>query len=482
MPRKIAPLVWPASLLACGVYLYGLSATGLMGADEPRYASIAREMARSGDWVTPRLWGSAWFEKPALLYWMEGLGYRLGLGPEMAARLPVTLTALLFLAFFYWVVKREFGCLVAGLSSLILATMSGYVGYGQVGHMDLLLTATFSAAMLLALPWISKGETRNLPAAAVLLALAVLAKSGVALVLMLPLAWWGRRRLRDLLRPRVLLPFFVVALPWYIACYSVNGMPFLRELFLRQQFQRLTSTAAQHVQPAWYYLPVLLGLAVPWTPLAALLLRRSLYDDGRRAFLLALVVWGLVFFSISPNKLPGYVLPPLPALAVLMGLAVAEARNPRPLLAVCALLLVAFPIAAQMLPYAVESGITHAPWPAFRIAWLLPPAVGALAWVLDGRGRRVAAVFVLAAAAGGGILYLKVAAARQLDLRASARPLWQQIAPQADQTCVDGLGRNILYSLNYYSVTPLPACDAQPRRFRVRQGPGGTPYLWDAAR
>ena len=481
MPRKIPRLLWPVVPLAYLTYLYGLTSTGLMGADEPRYASIAREMARSGDWITPRLWGSPWFEKPALLYWVEGLAFRLGLGPELAPRLPVALCAIAFLIFFWWILRREFGCLTAWFATLILATTGGYLGYSQTGHMDLLLTASFSAAMLLTLPWIAKGETRYLPSAAVLLALAVLAKSGVALVLMLPLFWWGRRRLPDLLRARVILPFLAVALPWYAACYWRNGMPFVRELFLKQQFQRLTTGAAQHVQPAWYYPPVLLALLLPWTPLLVLLARRSFYHDPRRAFLLALVLWGVVFFSLSPNKLPGYLLPLLPAIAVLIALALFEAPNPRPLLACCAALLVAFPIAAYVLPYAVESGITHTPWPPFQPVWLLPLAVAALAWSLDSRGRRLAAVFAVAAGASAGMVYLKHQAAPLLDQRASARSLWQRIAPHAADVCVAGLARGFEYSLNYYSVTPLPYCDSQPRRLQVRQNPGGAAFLWDSS-
>ena len=73
------------------VYLSGLGRVGFLGPDEPRYASIGREMARSGDWVTPRLDGSPWFEKPPLLYWMTGAGYRLRLSDEWAARLPLAL-------------------------------------------------------------------------------------------------------------------------------------------------------------------------------------------------------------------------------------------------------------------------------------------------------------------------------------------------------------------------------------------------------
>src|SRR6516162_10080870 len=80
MPRKIPRVVWIAPPLGLLVYFYGLNAAGLIGPDEPRYASVARQMAGSGDWITPRLWGQPWFEKPALLYWMTAAAYRAGLG------------------------------------------------------------------------------------------------------------------------------------------------------------------------------------------------------------------------------------------------------------------------------------------------------------------------------------------------------------------------------------------------------------------
>jgi 4-amino-4-deoxy-L-arabinose transferase-like glycosyltransferase len=479
VPRKIPLLVWPAALLAYFTYLYGLGIVGIMGVDETRYASISRDMARSGDWVTPRLWGQPWFEKPVLLYWLQAIAYRLGFGPEVAPRLPVALCAIAFLIFFWWILRREFSCLAAWISTLILATTGGYLGYSQVGHMDLLLTATFGAAMLLALPWISKGETRDLPVAAGLIGLAVLAKSGVALVLLLPIAWWGRRRLADLLRPRVVLSFLAIALPWYVVCYARNGAPFIRELFLKQQLQRLTSGALLHVQPFWYYLPVILALLLPWTPLAGLLFRRSAYRDPRRAFLLALILWGLLFFSISPNKLPGYVLPLLPFAAALMGIALAEAGNPRVLLACCAVLLVGFPVAAALLPSAVGAGLTHSPRPHFQVIWLLPLLFAAGAWILDARGRRLAAVFMVAAGAAIGMIAVKLQAGPQLDRQASARELWRRLSPIAAESCVAGLSRNSLYSLNYYSTVPLPSCASVHNRFEVRQNAGGDTYIWD---
>src|SRR5438067_13602568 len=113
MPWKIPRVPWMVLPLAYIIYFHALSGTGLLGPDEPRYASVAREMARSGDWITPRLFGTPWFEKPALLYWMTAAGFRAGLDTELAPRLPVAILALGFLVFYWWIMWREFGCRAA---------------------------------------------------------------------------------------------------------------------------------------------------------------------------------------------------------------------------------------------------------------------------------------------------------------------------------------------------------------------------------
>ena len=99
MPRRIPRALWLVLPLTYLLYFYRLAAVGLIGPDEPRYAAIARTMASSGDWVTPRLLGQPWFEKPALLYWMEAVFFRAGFGPEIAPRLPVAMLAAAFLVF-----------------------------------------------------------------------------------------------------------------------------------------------------------------------------------------------------------------------------------------------------------------------------------------------------------------------------------------------------------------------------------------------
>jgi 4-amino-4-deoxy-L-arabinose transferase-like glycosyltransferase len=476
MPRTFPRLLWLALPMAYLLYIYDLGAAALFGPDEPRYASIAREMARSGDWVTPVLWGRPWFEKPALLYWMNAPAFKLGLGPDLAPRLPVAILSVAFLVFYWWMLRREFGCRAAWLATLILGTCAGWIGYSQVGVTDLPLAATYSAAMLLALPWVARRDARYLPLAAALLGLAVLAKSLVPLALCLSLIFYWRR-FGDLLRPRVLLPFAAVALPWYLLCYWRNGWPFLQELFWKQQYQRVVSTSLQHVQHWWFYLPVLVGLLLPWTPFAATLARRPLYRDERVRFLAAIVVWGVVCFSIPINKLPGYLLPLFPAAAALLGIAVDQAGRARGALAACAALLPVFPVAAAVLPAALAAGgLSKVQLPAFQVAWLLPLAAVPLVWLLENRGRRLAAVACVAVGASMGAAYLKHTAAAELDRIPSARVLWRQVAGKADQVCVDGLNRGLQYSLNYYAGRALPECSQSALPVQIHEE-RGRPYV-----
>src|SRR5579871_1552645 len=113
---RIPRLLWLALPAAYLLYFFRLGAIGLIGPDEPRYAAIGRAMAASGDWITPRLWGQPWFEKPALLYWMSGAAFRLGFGPDLAPRVPVATMMIAFLGFYWWILNREFGCSAASIA------------------------------------------------------------------------------------------------------------------------------------------------------------------------------------------------------------------------------------------------------------------------------------------------------------------------------------------------------------------------------
>jgi len=462
------------------LYFFGLTSAGLVGPDEPRYAAVARQMAQSGDWVTPRLWGETWFEKPALLYCMQGAAFRLGLSEDLAPRLPVALCSVAFVIFFYWILRREFGDPAAGFSTAILATSAGWLGLSHIGITDLPMTAAFGAAMLLALGWLAREERDWLPACAALFGVAVLAKGLLPLVLALPLLFIGRRRWFDWFRPQVIGAFTVVAVPWYVLCFLRNGQPFISKFFWEHQVGRFSTSDLAHGQPFWFFLPVIVAALFPWIPVIALLLRRSLYSDSRRRFLLLWVLFGLLFFSAARNKLPSYVLPLLPALAALAGIALAECKRPRWVLTATAAMLVLLGPIAAILPNALAAGISRSIVPPFHWTWLLPLLAAVAVWSLDAAGQRGAAVALLAAAITAGVVGIELRSLPEIDRVASARPLWRAIAPIQERVCVERLHRSLRYGLNYYSLAPLPDCRTEPREVEITQEPGTAPRLVNA--
>ena len=484
---RIPRALWLVLPLAYLLYFFHLAAVGLIGPDEPRYAAISRTMASSGDLVTPRLLGEPWFEKPPLLYWMEAVFFRAGFGAEIAPRLPVALLAVTFLGFFWWILRREFGGRPAAFATAILGTSAAWIVSSQIATTDLPLAATYSAAMLLALPWVRRRDPALLPWVGALLGLSVLAKGPVALVLACPILipWKGPfatvlgRNILTFLSPRVVVPFLVLTVPWYALCIWANGAAFLTEFFWKQNVERFVSSTAvgNHGQPFWYFGPILLALLLPWTPLLLLTFRRAPYADTRRLFLLAWALLCLVFFSSAANKLPSYILPMIPAAAALMGIALAEVRNAAPWLAACAVLLIAFPVATPLLPAAVSTGLTHAPAPHFHWTWLLPLAAAALTWAIEQRGHRLAAILTIVIGATIGTVFMKRAEARDLDGVASARALRSQIGPRQETVCVDWVPRGMEYSIDYYFVPPLPKCGQQPRPVWLHQLAGQLPVL-----
>jgi 4-amino-4-deoxy-L-arabinose transferase-like glycosyltransferase len=488
MPRKLPRGLWLILPLTYLLYFHHLSAAGLIGPDEPRYAAIGRAMARTGDWITPRLWGVPWLEKPALLYWMTGVGFKFGLGPELAPRLPVAILAVCFLVFFWWIARREFGERPAAIGTLILGSCGAWILMSQVGATDIPLAATFSAAMLLVLPYVSKGDQRFLAFAGACLGLAVLAKGLVGFAMaapLVPVVWWARRRLTELAPAalRVTVPLLIVAVPWYLLCYQANGAQFLNEFFWKHHVSRMTSPDLGHVQPFWYYVAEIFPAAVlPWTPLL-LLVPKAVTKDPRRVFLVVWLCGGLLFFSAATNKLPGYILPLVPPAALLCGLALEKVSAARYWLAACALLLIAFPIAAQMLPATLAWGFRKAPRPEFNWTWLAPLVIAAAVWILERQGRRVAAVGVIAAGAALGMAYVKQSSIPQLERLASARSLWLEISSRRDAVCIaPEVHRAKRLGLNYYAETPLPECSTAPgnpgaKPLWIRQSPDEPPFV-----
>lgn len=457
------------ALLLAGVcvyllFLFGLNGVGLIGPDEPRYADIGRAMYKTQDWVTPKLFGVPWFEKPALLYWLIGGGFALGLGDTMAPRLPVALLSIVGLAAYYFALEKVFNERTALGASIMLGISAGWLGFSHAAVTDLPLAVFFGAGMLLAMPWALGGGARLLPWAAVCFALASLAKGLVPLVLAAPLAAFGWRRIRDWLKPAPLSAFAAVSLPWYLACYLRNGQAFLDEFFWKHHVSRFFSPDLQHVQPVWFYLPVLFGLLLPASPIVVAFFQKDLWRNGYIRYFAAWAGFGLCFFSLSTNKLPGYLLPLLPALAALMGVALDRMPRAAALLGTVALLSGAYALAGAVLPGVMTEGLRRSEFPDLPWLWLLPALAGAIAvYILERVGRREAALLALLLTAAVNVAILKITTFAALDTQASTRGLWRRLEPRASEFCIGNSHRSVEYGLLYYSHGQIPLCSVDPR-------------------
>jgi 4-amino-4-deoxy-L-arabinose transferase-like glycosyltransferase len=452
------------------LFFHGLGNAGLLGPDEPRYADIGRAMAQSGDWVTPRLFGEPWFEKPALLYWMIASGFALGLDDTLAPRLPISVLGLLGIVAFYLALRRlpdgdAFPPERALAAAVCLAVSAGWLGFSHAAVTDLPLTVFFSAGMLLSLPWALRGDRRKLPYAAACFALASLAKGLVPLVLAFPLLVFGWRRTLDWLRPAPVLAFVAISLPWYALCFARHGQAFLDEFFWKHHVSRFFSPELQHVQPFWFYLPVLLGLLFPATPLLWSLAMRQNWRDPRFRFFALWAGFGLLFFSASTNKLPGYLLPLLPACCAMMAFGMDGSRRNRILLSLVAALVPLYALAGGVLPEALAGGIRRADFAGAPWAWLLVSAAAAiLVWYLTARSSVVPALATIVLLAAASLTFVTTTALPAAGERASARGLWERIEPYAGQLCIGPYShRAIDYGLRYYSRGRIPLCEAEDR-------------------
>jgi 4-amino-4-deoxy-L-arabinose transferase-like glycosyltransferase len=332
-PAKHPPYAIVAILAASAfAFFFGLGRLGFLGPDEPRYAEVAREMLKSGDYISTRLCGCLWFEKPALLYWMSAAGYHLFGVNEFAARVPAAAAALATVVFVYFALRRLGTHRLALASALVLATSGIFIAYARVATPDMILTAAITAALLAAFHSTrSSGRARSVfwALSFLFMGLAVLAKGLVGAVLVVAifgiyLVFAGQPRSvrwQDWLVGLVV--FLAVAGTWYGPVTMRHGWAFIEEFFVRHHFQRYTSNEFGHPQPVYFFVLVAAAGLAPWTffLIPAIGRLRSL-RDSRDSLLMLAWIWAVVpvvFFSFSESKLPGYILPVFPALAVILG-------------------------------------------------------------------------------------------------------------------------------------------------------------------
>ena len=358
----------------CGfLFFWGLGYFGLIGADEPRYAQVAREMLARRNWVTPFLDGKPWLEKPVLYYWETMLVYSIAGVSDWAARVPAALNATLMSIAVYLFLRRfRPGFQLDG--ALMTASAAGVIGFARAASMDMPLAAMFTIALLAWFGWYESSAKHYLALFYILLGFATLAKGPVApflaasvIIIFLAAAKNLRRVSRALWIPGIAL-FCAITLPWYIAV-QIRNPEFFRVFILEHNLARFGSGVYHHKEAFWYFVPVVLLGLIPWTIFVAAALldsirawwseRKQLFqpENALNVFLMIWLVVPAVFFSLSQSKLPGYMLPALPAGTSLLAEYVRRRvlmTDPRPdyLLIICHSIVAAFPlIPALMLNY-----------------------------------------------------------------------------------------------------------------------------------
>jgi len=474
-----------ATLYVC--YFSHLGAIGFVGPDEPRYAWIARAMVETGDWVTPRLYDKPWFEKPPLYYWGAAICFKLFGVNEASARLPSAVSALLATLAMAWLAWRIYGRETARWVLLLLPTTVGMIGFSHAAATDMpfsgmLSIATVCAAAVVGLAdsWTDLGQAQHAaplqrepgtPWAATLLfgfflGLAVLAKGPAGIILCGGgVFFWAlfTKRWRDVLRllhPAGILTFCATALPWYILCTRRNP-DFFRIFIIEHNFKRYLTPEFQHIQPFWFYVPVLLVGLLPWT--FAFVSRRPNNDSPSRSTLWFLCFSGFVFlfFSASQSKLPGYILPALPSLGVLVSrsivLSCARRRVlPGYVIGATSLALSAFLFRCSA-RHVFSADILPASWT--RNVWLPLVAAGVGAIVLSALRRPRASICAVQLGMLLSTLGL-LAGLHWVDAQYSARGVLAANAmssqPASSAVFVHDVPRGIQFGLNFYLHRELP--------------------------
>ncbi|HEV7136101.1 MAG TPA: phospholipid carrier-dependent glycosyltransferase, partial [Steroidobacteraceae bacterium] len=415
------------------LWLLTIQIRPMLDPDEGRYAEIPREMVSSGDWITPRLDGLKYFEKPALQYWATAALYSVVGVSNWSSRL--------------WTVGLGFACLPliyawlarlydrrAAVAAVAILAMSPY--FGMIGHLDLLdasftfwMCVTILAFALAQSAPVRSGKERDWMlicwAAA---ALAVLSKGIVVFVLAggTLIAYCAvERDLRPWRRMHFALGvplFLALTTPWFILV-SLRNADFAQYFFVHEHFQRFLTKEAQRVEPWWYFLVLLALGALPWL----LTLGRASVSAWRESastskfkplkFLLIFSAVTLVFFSTSDSKLATYILPMFPPLAAFTGVAVAGRPGFFTRSARVAAGLTLF-VAAGLLVYAQRRNGTI---PAEAVGWAIAAGIAALVGV-------AATWSAIARATPDKLDRLDVPGAPDTGGRTRATGVWQPLA------------------------------------------------------
>lgn len=488
--------LWLLLLAFVVVWFGNLEYRKLIKPDEGRYAEIPREMVASGDWVTPRLNDLTYFEKPPLQYWATAVAYEVFGQHQWTSRLWTALTGLAGVLLAWFTGTRLFGREAGLYAALILGSSSLYTLMSHINTLDMGVTFFITLgifSLLLAQKEVLIAHRRNwMLLAWAAMALAVLSKGLMGLILpgaALFLYTLFNRDVAVWLRMHWivgLLVFFAIAAPWFVLVMRANP-EFFQFFFIHEHFERFTTRVHGRYQPWHYFVPVLLFGMLPWTLLmldAMLRTWRGSAGQARRfspeRFLLVWAVFIYVFFTLSSSKLPSYLLPMFPALALLMGKQLAEMTAHRVfwlLVPVLPVLLALLGVAAYSDRFA-DTPVQQEMYGAYAV-WLGVAVViwlAGLAVALRGlrRGSKGVAIVVLALAT---LLATQIGASgyNTIARERSAYLIAEAIAPQIKPDMPFYSVYNYEQTLPFYLKRTLTLVDFQDE---MAFGIGQEPHKW----
>jgi 4-amino-4-deoxy-L-arabinose transferase-like glycosyltransferase len=456
------------------LFFYGLGSFGLVGADEPRYAQIAREMLARHDWVTPVLNGSAWLEKPVLYYWSAMISDSILGVHDWAARVPTAfLTSVM--VFVTWGFMRRCRPGSELDTSLIMASLASIIGFARAASTDMPLAVMFTIGMLSWYAWHETQQKRYLGAFYVFMALATLAKGPVApgLAGLIIIGFALLHRDWKLIPATLWIPgillYLAVSSPWFILVQRANPQ-FVHVFIFEHNLARYSTNMFRHKQPFWYYVPVLIIALLPWLVFAIGAFVRAVREYKASSFELFFGLWAalpVIFFSFSQSKLPGYILPAIPAFAILLGhdlwRRLDESSEPPLWMTALHALVVGGLLGSSLLTVYFVLGLKPVPLALTIaiVAGLITCAV--IIAAVYGKGLRTLRIATLVPLVIALAFVIKFASP-SIDAKNSARPIANKLAelstPESKPpVAVFGVSRDIEYGLNFYRNAPIANYD-----------------------
>jgi 4-amino-4-deoxy-L-arabinose transferase-like glycosyltransferase len=455
-------------------------------------------MTETGDWVTPRLYGQPWFEKPTLYYWAAAIGFRLHLPAEWAARLPSAFAALAAAIAIGWLGWKHYGGSDDWsrapwlLAPTMFCTSVAAIGFARAATPDMLFAAAITLAMACAASVLRRdgavrvldsipahNQQRDLVTLALFgafLGLGVLAKGPAAAILaggaigIWALATRKWRAAFRLGHPVGIAAFCLVALPWYVVC-ALRNPDFLNVFVFQHNFERYLTPMFQHQQPFWFFGPITILALLPWTVFlfgclqeGLRLWREKSWAASPGFFFACWAIFPIVFFSCSQSKLPSYILPAVPAFALISCLGAVRAfqRARSNAVVICAGTALVWIVLALAFVHLARSDSIDGAQPhiaVFYVAVIVLAIAVAASLVVAGmrQGLRLTvAICCLSVVAAVGIANVAVLPA--LDPLVSARPyaelLQNDLHP--DRIFVFQLKRTWNYGLAFYLHRELP--------------------------